>query len=370
VTVAVTCNASTPVTCDTPRRGGGAQPHTLGPMRLAMDRVSTSRSSAPAASTLSVVDDHGRRSKFSMDRNLEATLFDPASVASDRCIPEKGTPTMNPMSRMSSHRSSRRTGPADVEDQKPVEYAEAARAPPRKVDWLPPILGLFPVVLVIVWTIAVFTKSGKLVGGVMGSDTLVYDLDPGHIISLAGWAGLCAELGMAAVVLTRVTGPAPGVLHPGIRGIWKAGEDLPASSDSDSEDEPELDLTPKQQRMHDEEISQMSHVLSLLIGPFAIMLVTMSCLVVVLYGLIQDPFGHAINRDFKTSLEASPNDHAGLRDQEFACTSPIGYFGTISGVSANILSEGYVFMFVGITVNAVIVLQNMPTYVARVLLAV
>jgi hypothetical protein len=241
---------------------------------------------------------------------------------------------------------------------------------PARVDWLPPILGLLPLVPVVVWSAVVFTKSGELVGGVKESDTHVYGLEPHYIITVAAWAGGLAEFSMLAVVLFRVG------LHPRcfpvLGGIWSSVEDLIASSSdsSDGEDDTEQELTPKEQRVRAEEISQMSHVLSLLIGPFAIMLVTMSCLIIVMHGLIEDPFGHAINRDFKTTLSASPNDPIGLRDQEFACTSPIGYFGTISGVSANILSEGYVFMFVGITVNAVIVLQNMPTYVARVLLAV
>ena len=39
-------------------------------------------------------------------------------------------------------------------------------------------------------------------------------------------------------------------------------------------------------------------------------------------------------------------DNDVTRHMEWACASPLGYFGTISGVSANILPQGYVFMFI------------------------
>jgi hypothetical protein len=135
---------------------------------------------------------------------------------------------------------------------------------------------------------------------------------------------------MLAVVLTRV-----GLLQFKWSAIWDFADDFKLNNSYGKTVLRDM----RSDKTKAQEVTKMSFILSLVFGPFFIMIIIMTCLVAVMFGLTRDPFGMPLQRDF---LETQRD-----QDADFACSSPIGYFGTISGVSANILKEGYVFMFVG-----------------------
>lgn len=192
-------------------------------------------------------------------------------------------------------------------------------------------------------------------------DSAVFDsgLEPSTVMLLVTFLGLLSILCMALALLHRA-----GVLLPG-EGFTQ--------EDMDDED------------VDEEETLHASHALHLLHGPFLINTVIMLCLSVTAYGTVAQvdreyvtAYGRAVaGDDYKEGdiLEVDSGFmDAGMleefeEDRNRACSSPAGYFGTISGISANLLSEGYVFMFVGICVNAVVILVSRtpfpPTSVAH-----
>lgn len=125
-----------------------------------------------------------------------------------------------------------------------------------------------------------------------------------------------------------------------------------------------------------EDIGQMSHILGLIVGPFLVVTVIATCLFLVVQGVVMklDNYGVYMNPqrcldpvtwvrvdpDPKTGLGCTPEEYE--EEIHGACRSPIGYFGTISGVSANIMPQGYVFMFVTISTNALVILTHMPPF--------
>lgn len=99
------------------------------------------------------------------------------------------------------------------------------------------------------------------------------------------------------------------------------------------------------------EVDDMGRVVTVLFGPFLAITALAGCLVLVVFELLSKPDGtnHLIihNQNYST-------------DYEWPCRSAVGYTGTISGLSANFLPEGYVFMFVTMTVQAIVVLKEVP----------
>lgn len=178
-------------------------------------------------------------------------------------------------------------------------------------------------------------------------DGMIYHLDPTWTIDIALVVGLGSWLTMVGVLLYRA-----GVIYKSSTG-FKVGE------------------MPTEEIQHKETL-HASHALGLMIGPFLINVVIMICLAVSALGIVMGR-----DRDFSLppSDPVGPNNEVQLTqdqvkklviDQDISCASPAGYFGTISGISANLLKEGYVFMFVGICVNAVIILNNMPPFLLQV----
>jgi hypothetical protein len=128
-----------------------------------------------------------------------------------------------------------------------------------------------------------------------------------------------------------------------------------------------------------EDIGQMSHILGLIIGPFLVVTVIATCLFFVVQGVVMkldykgeymDP-ERCLDPDTGMRIDLgtlSDYPERGCTAEEYeqerhgSCISPIGYFGTISGVSANIMPQGYVFMFVTITTNALVILTHMPPF--------
>eukprot|EP01045_Picozoa_sp_COSAG04_P001591 COSAG04_NODE_54_length_30630_cov_12.996233_19_plen_426_part_00 len=204
------------------------------------------------------------------------------------------------------------------------------------------------------------------------SRTNVYRYSPGYILYVSYCGGLLLLLGMLVTVLFRADVLPPPNLKWTRASPWNANDieapDVQADEDAGATDARQA-----------EELSQMGRVLSLIIGPFALMITIMSCMMVVMHLITQDSKGDEWPR-LRSAAELDGTS------AETACSSPIAYFvcaptrslvvlrfslshglfveqGTISGVSANILPQGYVFMFVGITVNAVIVLERLPRLV-------
>ena len=100
------------------------------------------------------------------------------------------------------------------------------------------------------------------------------------------------------------------------------------------------------------EVDDLGRVLSLMLGSFFPNTVLAACLTLVVLQVLQKTDGSNEYINHHTNYS---------RDYEFPCLSPVGYTGTISGLATNFNPQGYVFMFVTIVVQAVVVLKEMPS---------
>ena len=166
--------------------------------------------------------------------------------------------------------------------------------------------------------------SGE-VDGVPGSGTNVYTYPANQMITVAQVFGTLAVLLNLAIVLQRAG--ALRSMSDHCLGVSCSADirDVLADEDGDAEQGKATRASESA-----EEVSQMSHALSLIVGPFAVVFVQMTCLLGVMRIMLQDNEGNPLE------------DANGNINPDKACASPVGYFGTISCVSANIFAEGYV----------------------------
>jgi hypothetical protein len=87
---------------------------------------------------------------------------------------------------------------------------------------------------------------------------------------------------MLAVVLTRV-----GLLQFKWSAIWDFADDFKLNNSYGKTVLRDM----RSDKTKAQEVTKMSFILSLVFGPFFIMIIIMTCLVAVMFGLTRDPFG-------------------------------------------------------------------------------
>ena len=214
--------------------------------------------------------------------------------------------------------------------------------------WLP--LGAF-----------VYTVYFNMMGNGLDGTPQIYQWHPHKVLKMAVYGCFLAQLGVALCAAWRahlIGGKSKGTIINGKlvqkTSIWSPFQWFLEDNDDDA---------------RKEDVGQMSHIYSLMIGPFLVVTTISMCLAYTIMGFIMKADGSdymdpercldAVTGRLDTSV-CSQEDY----DEEVhgSCQSPLGYFGTISGVSANILPQGYVFMFVTISTNALVVLTHMPEF--------
>ena len=210
-----------------------------------------------------------------------------------------------------------------------------------------------------------FVTIEYIVGDSADGRPQIYNWSPETIIWVSFVATWTAQLGMLLCACWRahlIGGQSKGTIINGKlvqkTSIWSPFQWFLEDNDDDA---------------RKEDIGQMSHIFGLMIGPFLVVTVIASCLFLVVRGVVMkiDATGYmdpdrCLKYDEATGQTALDTSVCSQEeyDEEVhgSCISPIGYFGTISGVSANILPQGYVFMFVTISTNALVVLTHMPEF--------